>query len=326
MYNVENFSLWCDFVERSFLEGEFRELLDNEVVNGATSNPSIFKSAFLTSSAYQEDRKKLNSLNAKDIYEKLAIEDIKRAATAMSQHHKNDNDGFISIEVDPNLCDNAQGTIEEGKRLFKEIDFENVMIKVPATDAGYEAMEELMSSGINVNATLIFSPEQAKGCADAFKRATEKLGKDVELPKGVISVFVSRFDSKLDSKLQELNIPTAKTGIHNAVKIYDLIEAYNLPHIRTLFASTGVKSDALEADHYIKELLFKNSVNTAPLGTIKAFISSGNAVEVNHNKEYVEFFETLEKNDIDMQEVYNELLNDGLEAFKDAFKEILDEL
>jgi len=326
MYNVNNFSLWCDFVERSFLEGEFRELLDDVIVNGATSNPSIFKSAFLTSSAYQEDRKKLKNLEAKDVYEKLAIEDIKRAATAMSEHHEDGNDGFISIEVDPNLCDNAKATIQEGKRLFQEIGFENVMIKVPATNAGYEAMEELMSSGINVNATLVFSPDQAKGCADAFKRATKRLEKNEKLPKGVISVFVSRFDSKLDAKLKELNLPTAKTGVHNAVKIYDLIESYSLPHIRTLFASTGVKSDALEADYYIKELLFKNSVNTAPLGTIKAFISSGNVVEANHKKEYIEYFERLEKNGIDMQEVYSELLDDGLEAFKDAFKDILDEL
>ncbi len=99
-----------------------------------------------------------------------------------------------------------------------------------------------------------------------------------------------------------------------------------MPNIRTLFASTGVKSDALKADYYIKELLFKNSVNTAPLGTIKAFISSEEASEVNLTKEYVEYFNILEKNGIDMQEVYDELLHDGLKAFKDAFKEILDEL
>ena len=326
MYGVKNFSLWCDFVERDFLKGEFRELLGKEVFNGATSNPAIFKSAFLTSQAYQEDRKKLKDVESKTVYEKLAIEDIKRAAIAMSELYKNDNDGFISIEVDPFLSDDSKGTIEEGKRLYKSIGFDNVMIKVPATKAGYEAMEELMSEGINVNATLVFSPEQAKGCAEAFKKATKRLNKNSKIPKGVISVFVSRFDSKLDDKLKALNLPTAKTGIYNAIKIYDLIESYNLPHIRTLFASTGVKSDALKADYYIKELLFKNSVNTAPLGTIKAFLISEKAQEQQLTKEYVEFFNMLEDNDVDMEEVYSELLFEGLASFKDAFSKILKEL
>ncbi len=326
MYGVENFSLWCDFVERDFLKGEFRELLGKEVFNGATSNPAIFKSAFLTSKAYQEDRKKLKDFESKTVYEKLAIEDIKRAAIVMSELYKNDNDGFISIEVDPFLSDDAEGTIEEGKRLYKSIGFDNVMIKVPATKAGYEAMEELMSEGINVNATLVFSPEQAKCCAEAFKKATKRLDKNCKIPKGVISVFVSRFDSKLDDKLKALNLPTAKTGIYNAIKIYDLIESYNLPHIRTLFASTGVKSAALKSDYYIKELLFKNSVNTAPLGTIKAFLSCEKVQEKQLTKEYVGFFNMLEDNDIDMEEVYSELLFEGLASFKDAFKQILKEL
>ncbi len=319
MYNVENFSLWCDFVERDFLKGEFIELLDSKVFNGATSNPAIFKSAFLTSSAYKEDREKLKNLDAKEIYEKLAIEDIKRAADTMLPLYKNNNDGFISIEVDPTLCDDSEGTIKEGKRLFKEIARENVMIKIPATKAGYVAMEELMRCDINVNATLIFSPDQAKGCMEAFKRANNLN------PKGVVSVFVSRFDGKLDKQIENLGMQTAKVGIYNATKIYDLIESYNLPNIRTLFASTGIKSEGLEVDYYIKELLFKNSVNTAPLGTIKAFIKS-KAVEKIPTKEYENYFSELKLNGIDMHKVYDELLEDGLKSFKDAFSQILKEL
>ncbi|WP_024954981.1 transaldolase [Sulfurospirillum arcachonense] len=321
-----NFSLWCDFVERNFLDGEFKDLINNNVVNGATSNPAIFKSAFLTSPAYQEDRARLKTDNAKSIYEKLAIEDIKRAAASMAHLYEKDNDGFISIEVDPFLCDDAKATIEEGKRLYKAIGKNNVMIKVPATKAGYEAMEVLMSDGIHVNATLIFSPDQAKNCVEAFKRATDKYESGVKLPQGVISVFVSRFDGKLDSTLKDLGMQTAKVGIYNATQIYHLIEDYNMPNIRTLFASTGVKSDALEVDYYIKELLFKNSVNTAPLDTIKAFIQSNEIEEIIPNKEYEEFFNNLEKNGVDMEKVYSELLHDGLVSFKDAFKQILDEL
>jgi len=319
MYGVENFSLWCDFIERDFLKGEFIELLDKKVFNGATSNPSIFKSAFLTSPAYQDDKAKLKGLDSKEVYEKLAIEDIKRAATTMENLYHDGNDGFISIEVDPMLCDDANGTIKEGKRLFKEIGKKNVMIKVPATDAGYIAMEELMRSGINVNATLIFSPAQAKGCMDAFQRAKNSD------QKGVVSVFVSRFDGKLDKQIETFGMKTAKIGIYNATKIYDLIESYELPNVRTLFASTGVKSEDLETDYYIKELLFKNAVNTAPLGTIKAFINS-KAVEKTPTKEYEEYFKELEKYGLDMQKAYDELLQDGLKSFKEAFAQILKEL
>ncbi len=325
MYSVENFSLWCDFVERDFLKGEFVQLLDKKVFNGATSNPSIFKSAFLTSPAYKEDREKLSSLEPKEIYERLAIEDIKRAAMTLKPLYDSGDDGFISIEVDPRLCDDAQATIEEGKRLFKEIGFENVMIKVPATKAGFVAMEELMSEGIHVNATLVFSPKQARGCAEAFARAARRVGSS-SLPKGVISVFVSRFDAKLDDRLKALNLPVAKVGIYNATKIYDLIESYGLAHVRVLFASTGVKSDALKDDYYTRGLLFKNSVNTAPLGAIKAFINSDIETEVAPSYDYIEFFDAISRSGIDMQEVYDELFKSGLDAFKDAFKEILDEL
>ena len=319
MYNVENFSLWCDFVERDFLKSEFIELLDKEVFNGATSNPAIFKSAFLTSPAYQEDRAKLKGLNSKEVYEKLAIEDIKRAADTMLPLYRSGNDGFISIEVDPTLCDNSDATIEEGKRLFKEIARENVMIKIPATKAGYIAMEELMKSNIHVNATLIFSPEQAKSCMDAFKKANN------EKVKGVVSVFVSRFDSKLDKEIESYGMDTAKIGIYNAIKIYDLIEAYNLPNVRTLFASTGVKSKNLETDYYIKELLFKNAVNTAPLGTIKEFLNT-KSIEKIPTKKYEDYFKQLDKCGLDMQKVYDELLEDGLKSFKEAFAQILKEL
>jgi len=319
-----NFSLWCDFVERDFLNKEFKELLEKKAFNGATSNPAIFKSAFLSSSAYQKDRVELKGNNTKIIYENLAKKDIALAADILKPLYDSNNDGFVSIEVDPFLCDDAKATIDEGKRLFNEIGKTNVMIKVPATKAGYIAMEELMNSGIHVNATLIFSPDQAKECVEAFQRASKKV--EGSLPKGVISVFVSRFDSKLDDKLEALNLPVAKTGIYNAIKIYDLIESYSLSNVRTLFASTGVKRDDLEADYYIKELLFKNSVNTAPLGTIKEFLKSDDLKEIKLTQDYAKYFKTLKENGINIQAVYDELMKEGLVSFKDAFNQILEEL
>ena len=320
------FSLWCDFVERSFLDGEFVELIDKGIINGATSNPAIFKSAILTSKAYKDDIEALVGKSAKEKYETLAIKDIKKAAKRLLPLYEKGDDGFISIEVDPFLCDDTQGTIKEGKRLFEQIGMPNVMIKVPATTAGYEAMTALMSEGINVNATLIFSVNQTQKCLDAFRKGKE-LYKGENLPKAVISVFVSRFDRKLDGELEKLDLPTGKVGIYNAIKVYELIQSYGLDNVRTLFASTGVKGDNLEADYYIKGLLLRNSINTAPLNTIKYFINSNkNVDEVEVDKDINQFLSNIEDKGIKIDKVCDDLMKEGLQSFKDAFKEILNSL
>ncbi len=320
------FSLWCDFVERSFLRNEFEDLISNGKINGATSNPAIFKEAILNSPEYKEDIKKLSDLSAKEIYEELACKDIKIAAKMLYPLYEKNDDGFISIEIDPRLCDDAKGSIEEGKRLYKKIDEKNVMIKVPATDAGYEVIEELIISGINVNATLIFSPMQAKEILQAIKRAHSKA--KGELPQVVLSVFVSRFDRKLDDTLVKKNIKNSLTGIYNASKIYNMVESQNLPNVRTLFASTGVKGDNLEQDYYIKELLYPNSINTAPLKTIKSFVRNSNFVNKTplSNEQIDEYFNILKNQNIDIEKIYDELMSEGLTSFKIAFDEILNSI
>jgi len=320
------FSLWCDFVERSFLDGEFVELLEKKIVNGATSNPAIFKSAILTSKAYKDDIKALAGKSAKEKYEVLATKDIKKAAKRLLPLYEKGDDGFISIEVDPFLCDDTQGTIKEGKRLFEQIGMPNVMIKVPATLAGYAAMTALTSMGINVNATLIFSVKQTQKCLEAFSKGKNLFGGE-KLPKAVISVFVSRFDRKLDKELEKLDIPTGKVGIYNAIKVYNLIESYGLDNVRTLFASTGVKGDGLEADYYIKGLLLRNSINTAPLNTIKYFVNSNkNVGEAQIANDIDDFFNKIEDKGIKVDKVCDDLMEEGLQSFKDAFKEILNSL
>ena len=174
-----NYSLWCDFIERDFLENRFQEIIRDEIIQGATSNPAIFESSISNSVAYKQQLDMLQANNAKTIYEELALTDIKRAAQLLSALHKSDaDDGFISIEVDPLLCDDAQGTIDEGLRLHSSINADNVMIKVPATQAGYIAMRELTSKGIHVNATLIFSPQQAIKCAQALDEGIKDSNKD----------------------------------------------------------------------------------------------------------------------------------------------------
>jgi len=319
------FSLWADFIERDYLDNEFKELIEKKIINGATSNPAIFKNAILNSNAYIAQLESLGDISAKEKYEAVAIYDIQKAADILRPLFEKSDDGYVSIEVDPFFCDDAAATIAEGKRLFSTIAKPNVMIKVPATEAGYEAMEALTAEGIPVNATLIFKKEQALACAEAFKKGIATYGKKVDT---VISIFVSRVDRALDPMLAQHNIQTGLTGIYNSSLIYEAIEEMQVAGCRALFASTGVKDDAFPAHYYVEKLLAYNSVNTAPIDTIKAFDADGKkekalpiptaAVE--------KHMQQLKDIGIDLDAVLQKQIDDGLEAFKEAFKEILEAL
>jgi transaldolase len=335
------FSLWADFIERDYLDKEFKDLINDGIINGATSNPAIFKNAILNSPAYKKQLASLSGLTPKEKYEALAKYDITKAADILKPLYDANDDGYVSIEVDPFLCDNADLTIEEGKRLFLEIGRDNIMIKVPATDAGYKAMEELTASGIPVNATLIFKKEQAISCAKAFERGCERYDKslaqqasDQASTKGrvgvdtVISIFVSRVDRALDAILSEKGVEVALSGIYNTADIYATIEEMNIDGCRALFASTGVKSDTLPAYYYIDKLLAYNSVNTAPIDTIKAFHANGlkeKALPISQEVIKAHFLK-VKNAGIDFEAVLDNQIFDGLEAFKDAFNDILDSL
>ena len=225
------FSLWLDFIERDFLEKDFSALIDKGIINGATSNPAIFASAITTSAAYKEQLSTLEGKTPKEKYEALAITDIRTAAKALRNTYLAGNDGYISIEVDPFLSNNSEGTIEEGKRLFKEIGESNVMVKIPATEAGYSAMTALLSTGISVNATLIFSPKQVERCLKAMKKGLDAFDADGGgRCEAVISVFVSRFDRMLDSQLSAEGMDVSLTGIYNAAKF--TISSKRTTHLR----------------------------------------------------------------------------------------------
>jgi len=326
MYIEElKFSLWADFIERNYLDHEFKDLINNNIINGATSNPAIFKSAILESPAYRAQLESLEGLSAKEKYEAVAVYDIQKAADILRPLYNKNDDGYVSIEVDPFLCDDVQGTIQEGKRVFKMIDRPNVMIKVPATQAGYRAMRALTAAGIPVNATLIFKKSQAIYCAEAFAEGAKIYGKSVDT---VISIFVSRIDRALDKMLAENGIPTALTGIYNTSVIYEEIEAMNVAGCRALFASTGVKDDSLPPYYYVQNLLAYNSVNTAPVETIKSFDANTKhekALPVSYSL-INEHFNKLESIGIDLDKVLQKQIDDGLEAFKKAFQEILEAL
>lgn len=302
------FSLWCDFIEREFLEGQFRELINKGIICGATSNPSIFANAITKSKAYKSDIERLRGKSAKDIYENLAFRDIKRAAEILLPLYKsNSNNGFISIEIDPTLCDNVNMSIDEGRRIAKTINMPNVMIKVPLTQAGFEVIRALSKDNININATLAFSQSQVKDCLESIKGNA----------KVVISVFVSRFDRYIESKFNNKD-STPKLGIYNAMNCYNLIESYGLENVRALFASTGVKDDFISPSYYISNLALKNSVNTAPIETILAFmkLESCPIKEVESKLDsYLSSF--------DLEAISKELLDSGLNAFKESFEQML---
>jgi len=326
MYIKElKFSLWADFIERDYLDGEFIELINAKTINGATSNPAIFKNAILNSPAYKEQLSTLTDLTPKQKYEALAIFDIKKAAEVLLPLYEARDDGYVSIEVDPFLSNDAKGTISEGKRLYTEIGRPNIMIKVPATDAGYEAMEALVSEGIAVNATLIFKKDQAISCAKAFEAGVKKYGKKVDT---VISIFVSRVDRAIDATLSKAGVEESLTGIYNTADIYETIEDLNVLGCRALFASTGVKGDSLPSHYYIEKLLAYNSVNTAPVDTIKAYVKDGTTNKaLPISKEVIKsHMQKIKDAGIDLEKVLDDQITDGLVAFEEAFRDILENL
>ena len=322
-----NFSLWCDFLERDFIDKDFDELIKKEIINGATSNPAIFKNAILSSPAYDAAKEEFRKKEPKKLYEILATADIRSAAESLLKNFINGDDGFVSIEVDPCFADDAEAMYREGKHLYSTIGMPNVMIKIPATKAGYEAMRDLLKKGISVNATLVFSPEQTAKCIEAIKEGIAGFRRyfpKANLPKTVISIFVSRFDRLLDEKMAAAGLPTGKIGIMNAAKCYNIIAKETFNYVKPLFASTGVKGDDLPKDYYVSELMYPGCVNTAPLETIEAFINGDQKPKMPPSDVQIEeFFAQVTDAKIDMKKAYKKLLDDGLVAFEEAFKEII---
>jgi len=313
-------SIWVDYLERNFLDGEFKELVNSGLVNGITSNPAIFANAITKSDAYKDDINRLKGKSPEEIYEELAVSDIQKACDVLEECYKNQNDGYASIEVNPKLANDVDETINEALRLVDKIQRDNLMIKIPATDAGYKAMKELAKRGININATLIFSPNQAMQCADALSYLPSDKA-------GVISVFVSRFDRELNDKLANANLSKDRIGFFNAIKIYNQLEEKNLPNVRALFASTGVKQDYLDPDYYVEQLNLPHSVLTLPLDVIH-YIQNKELKESFHfqTKHIDAFFSYLTPANISMQKTYDKLLKEGLEAFEKSFEDMLNSL
>ncbi|PAF51773.1 transaldolase [Helicobacter sp. 13S00401-1] len=323
-------NIWCDFLERNFIKNTLPKLIKDGKVKGATSNPSIFANAF-KSESYKEEKASLAGLAPKSVYETLAIRDIQLACDVFSPlYEANHQEGLVSIEIDPRYSQDYEASLNEGLRLYNLIDRKNVMIKVPATPAGYKVMQGLMSEGINVNATLVFGKEQALETLKAFKLAKHPNA------QGVISVFVSRYDRVLDPMLNSGE--RGLFGIFNALDIYDIFKILNTnPNFRILFASTGVKTQDdtyTNKAHYVYPLNLDDCVNTLPLDTIEAvdfnflkntptlasseYYSKGTNFLPSCNIERL----LLDLDYINIKDTESRLLKEGLSAFNQAFEDI----
>ncbi|MEZ4644129.1 MAG: transaldolase [Chloroflexota bacterium] len=342
-------SVWYDNISREVLDsGEMQALIDAGVV-GVTSNPSIFKKAIADSHHYDAEIRTLSGAgkSTEEIYEALALADIARAADLFRLVYEASDglDGYVSIEVDPNLAHDTAVTISEARRLFKALNRPNIMIKVPATAAGVPAVETLIGEGINVNVTLMFSLQHYEDVAYAYIRGLQKLaanGGDLSRVASVASFFVSRIDTAVDKALaasgdDEALALQGQIAVANAKNAYgrfqDIFSSPDWDELATqgarvqrpLWASTSTKNPAYPDTLYVDTLIGQHTVNTMPPETVDAFIDHGTvASTLTHNQdEAEEMVAYLDDLSIDFNAITQKLQDDGVQSFSDAFKALM---
>ena len=351
-------SPWMDYIRRDLLtSGELKKYIDNDGLRGMTSNPAIFEKAITGSNLYADilsspDAKKLN---AKGLFEKIAIRDVQEACDIFKPVYTDTKrrDGYVSLEVSPYLANDTKGTIEEARRLWKAVDRPNVMIKVPATPEGIPAIRQLLEEGLNINITLLFAQSAYEQVAEAFLAALEARaakGQDVSHIASVASFFVSRIDSLVDSKIDEkLKMSTdagqralleslhGKVAIANARLTYkkyqelfggarwNALAAKGAQTQRLLWASTSTKNPKYRDVIYVEELIGADTVDTIPPATFDAFRDHGKLrPSLSENVEgAAKTMADLGKAGISMKEVTEKLLLDGVKLFADAFTTLL---
>jgi transaldolase/glucose-6-phosphate isomerase len=357
--NVFGQSVWLDYIRRNLItSGELRRLIDQDGLRGVTSNPAIFEKAVTGSTDYNDlfEAPDARRLDAKALYEKLAVRDIQDAAETLRPVYDGTSrrDGYVSLEVSPLLAYDTAGTIEEGKRLWQAVARENLMIKVPATPDGIPAIRELIGEGINVNVTLLFSQDAYELVANAYIDGLETLaarGGDLSRLASVASFFVSRIDTAIDA-LVAARVQTTtdaherrvlaglagKVAIANARLAYQRYrEIFTGPRWqaladkgahtqRVLWASTGTKNPRYRDVTYVEELIGPDTVNTIPPATLDAFRDHGRARAslLEAIDSAYETMSALGQNNISITEVTDRLLVEGVELFADAFKKLLD--
>jgi len=350
-------SVWLDNISRGLLEsGRLKEMI-SQGLRGVTSNPTIFDKAISQSSDYNDKIARLHreGKTAFEIYDELTIADIQEAADMFRPVYDKtgDLDGYISLEVNPRLASLSAETVREAKRLHKKLNRENAMLKIPATAEGFIAIEELISQGININATLIFSLEQYTETAEAFIRGLKRLllkAGDLSRVHSVASVFVSRIDTAVDGILEDLSgkekdsvlrnkleALKGKAAAANTALIYQssreifskgefrLLRKAGANIQRPLWASTGTKNPAYSNIKYIEELMAKDTVNTVPENTLEAFLAKGKVKEALNDDtgEAKAILAQLNKFGINVDTICQKLLKDGIALFENSFDSLL---
>lgn len=342
-------SVWLDYIQRSLITSGGLQAYIDKGLRGITSNPSLFEEAIADSHDYDEQIQSLaiHEKSAQEIYEELTVEDARMAADVLRPvfDETDGADGFFSLEVNPHLAHDRQGTINEAVRLFALVDRPNVMIKVPATTEGVSAFQELIEEGVNINVTLMFSLAQYDAIAEAYIAAMEKRAENVYNLKqiaSVASIFVSRLDTKVDKVLDAFVSPKAealkgKIGIANAKMAYQHYKEYfqsdrwqrlaekGARVQRVLYGSTGTKNPDYPDVMYVENLIGRNTVDTIPPKTLEAFLDHGNiALALEQGlEEAQEQLNSLPDLGINLADVTQELLDEGVENFIKPYDSLL---
>ena len=352
-------SVWLDYIRRDLLtSGELKRMINEDGLRGMTSNPSIFEKAIAESTLYSDILQSLRSrtdLDAKGRYEILAIRDIQDATDIFRPVYQDSKrrDGYVSLEVSPFLARDTQGTLAEARRLWKTVSRENVMIKVPGTTEGIPAFQQLISEGININVTLLFSQEVYKQVAEAYIAGLEQLaarGGNVSKMASVASFFISRIDNSIDAivgerlkaskdsrEQEQLKSLLGKVAVANGKETYVLYQKIfggdrwkalatkGAQTQRVLWASTSTKNPHYSDVLYVQELIGPDTVNTIPPATFNAFRDHGQPrASLTENVEDANrTMETAAKLGISMKEVTDKLTDDGVRLFAEAFDKLL---
>jgi transaldolase/glucose-6-phosphate isomerase len=351
-------SPWMDYIRRDLLtSGELKKMIENDGLRGMTSNPAIFEKSITGSTLYSDilNAPDAKSLDAKGLYEKIAIRDVQDACDIFKPVYQQSKrrDGYVSLEVSPYLANDTKGTLEEARRLWKTVSRENLMIKVPATPEGIPAIRQLLEEGLNINITLLFAQSAYEKVAEAFIAALEARalkGLDVSHIASVASFFVSRIDTLVDSKVDELEKTASgaakgllesvrgQIAIANAKLTYQKYEElFGGPRWkalagkgaqtqRLLWASTSTKNPKYRDVIYVEELIGADTVDTIPPATFDAFRDHGKLRKslTEDVAGAAKTMDNLGKAGISMKAVTDKLLVDGVKLFADAFKQLLD--